>query len=110
MKINHFTYEKLITYVKEAVYAVSPNAKIILFGSRSRGDYREESDWDFLILTDEKATEELKRKIRYRVFDVQVEQSAAISSIIYSKKEWNKLQVTPLYKSVASDAYRYESF
>lgn len=62
--------EKLIAYVKEAIYAVSPYAKIILFGSRSRGDYREESDWDFLILTDEEATEELKRKIRYRVFDV----------------------------------------
>ena len=25
--------------------------KIILFGSRARGDYREESDWDILIIT-----------------------------------------------------------
>jgi len=25
--------------------------KIILFGSRARGDYREDSDWDILIVT-----------------------------------------------------------
>jgi predicted nucleotidyltransferase len=95
--------EQLIQDVKEAVYSISPNANIILFGSRSRGDYSEESDWDFLILTDKEATEELKRKIRYQVFDVQLERTAAISSIIYSKTEWEKLGVTPLYKSVASD-------
>jgi len=28
--------------------------KIILFGSRARGDYREESDYDILIVTKEK--------------------------------------------------------
>ena len=28
--------------------------KIILFGSRARGDYREDSDWDILIVTNEK--------------------------------------------------------
>ncbi len=28
--------------------------KIILFGSRARGDYTEESDWDILIVTKEK--------------------------------------------------------
>ena len=25
-------------------------SKILLFGSRARGDFREESDWDFLII------------------------------------------------------------
>jgi len=28
--------------------------KIILFGSRARGDYREDSDWDILIVTRKK--------------------------------------------------------
>ena len=28
--------------------------KIILFGSRARGDYREDSDWDVLIVTERK--------------------------------------------------------
>ncbi len=28
--------------------------RIILFGSRARGDYREDSDWDILIVTKEK--------------------------------------------------------
>jgi len=55
--------DKLIASVKEAVYEISPNADIILFGSRSRGDYTEESDWDFLILIDQEATEALKQRI-----------------------------------------------
>ena len=28
--------------------------KVILFGSRARGDYREDSDWDILVVTEEK--------------------------------------------------------
>ncbi len=42
--------------------------KIILFGSRARGDYREDSDWDILIITkdDLKLNKKLKliRKIK----------------------------------------------
>ena len=33
--------------------------KIILFGSRARGDYKEESDWDILIVTKEKLDEKM---------------------------------------------------
>ncbi|MEM0480874.1 MAG: nucleotidyltransferase domain-containing protein, partial [Candidatus Aenigmatarchaeota archaeon] len=34
--------------------------KIILFGSRARGDYREDSDYDLLIITKEKLEKEKK--------------------------------------------------
>jgi predicted nucleotidyltransferase len=45
--------------------------KIILFGSRARGSFREDSDWDFLVLIDRnldfhgkwKIIEEIKRKL-----------------------------------------------
>ena len=48
--------------------------KIILFGSRARGDYREDSDWDVLIVTErklDKKTEEnfwleTKRELVFR--------------------------------------------
>jgi len=33
------------------VNEVDPTAKIILFGSRARGDNKASSDWDFFILT-----------------------------------------------------------
>ncbi|KJJ85158.1 Nucleotidyltransferase domain protein [Candidatus Omnitrophus magneticus] len=30
--------------------------KIFLFGSRARGDFREDSDWDFMVLLNEEIT------------------------------------------------------
>lgn len=94
---------EILSAVKEAVLSVAPNAEIILFGSRSRGDYREESDWDFLILTDRPATEQLKKKIRSSLFEVELKKNQAISSIIHTKKEWDNLAVTPLHKSIQKE-------
>ncbi len=37
--------------IKEQVSKEDENASVILFGSRARGDYREDSDWDILVLT-----------------------------------------------------------
>jgi predicted nucleotidyltransferase len=40
----------LLNRVKTAVHALSPEAEIILYGSRAKGTARADSDWDFLIL------------------------------------------------------------
>ena len=31
---------------------ILPNEKVVLFGSQARGDEREDSDWDLLVLLD----------------------------------------------------------
>jgi len=41
----------ILEKVKEIVQATDPEAEVILFGSRARGDAMEDSDWDILILT-----------------------------------------------------------
>lgn len=42
-----------ILSIKEKMKSVMPQgSEAILFGSRARGDYREDSDWDILILLD----------------------------------------------------------
>jgi predicted nucleotidyltransferase len=95
--------EEILSMVKEAVLEVAPQAEIVLYGSRSRGDYREESDWDFLILTESEATEEFKKKIRSVLFNVGLENNQVISSIIESKNEWRKLKLTSLYKNIQDE-------
>lgn len=36
---------------------VDPEAEVVLFGSRARGDFHDESDWDDLILVDKEETD-----------------------------------------------------
>ena len=38
--------EKLIERISKAIHNKDPKAEIFLFGSRSRGDNRKNSDWD----------------------------------------------------------------
>ena len=49
--------------VKETIKKIDPEARGILFGSRARGDFRTDSDWDFTILTKKRASRQLQDKI-----------------------------------------------
>lgn len=89
--------------VKEAVKPFDPDVDVILFGSRARGDYREQSDWDFLILTSMKIDWRKKREIHNAIFCVELDTSAAISPLIYSKPEWETQVVTDIYKNIAEE-------
>jgi predicted nucleotidyltransferase len=41
--------------------------KIVLFGSRARGDFREDSDWDILIITAGELETKIRRKLALEV-------------------------------------------
>jgi len=41
---------KILSQIKRIVREQEPSAKIYLFGSRSKGTARSDSDWDLLIL------------------------------------------------------------
>jgi len=47
-KVNHTHREKLLEQIRRAVCEVEPDAVIILYGSRSRGDALSESDCDVM--------------------------------------------------------------
>jgi predicted nucleotidyltransferase len=41
--------------------------KIILFGSRAKGEFREDSDWDFFIVIDKDIDYKIKREIAIKI-------------------------------------------
>ena len=90
--------------IKNAVLSVDENAEVILFGSRARGDYKEDSDWDVLVLTKKDEDDfSSKRLIRDALYVLELSSGEIITSIIRSKIFWNRLRSTPLYWEVQKD-------
>ena len=46
------TTKKVTKLIRQAINLVDDKAEVILYGSRARGDEKEDSDWDILVLTD----------------------------------------------------------
>lgn len=93
----------LLNKIRNLLIPIDSGIEVILFGSRARGDFKKESDWDILILTSAVLNKEEKRKIRDVIFDVELETEQPISTLIYSKKEWEAFEITPLYQNIKSE-------
>jgi predicted nucleotidyltransferase len=98
------SFDKMIAEIKRVIKENAPDAEIILFGSRARGDARPDSDWDILILVDkEKINPGDYDKIAFPLFDLGGELDTYISPKIYTKNDWVKRSFTPFYKNVEAD-------
>jgi predicted nucleotidyltransferase len=81
-----------------------PNEKVILFGSQARGDAREDSDWDLLVLLNKKKiTYEDENRYAYPFAELGWNYGTYISVKIYTKKEWLNRSFTPFYHNVQED-------
>ena len=91
--------------ITESIKRSDSNAVAYLFGSRARGDFQIDSDWDILILVDEqRVTNEIEDKFRDELYDIELESGQIISTFIYPKKYWeNTLVYSPLYKNVQKE-------
>lgn len=96
---------QLLKNVEQHVHDITPNADVILYGSQARGDARQFSDWDFLILTDQKVDSKLTTKLRDCLYELELETDEILSSIIRTKRDWNSLQydVLPFKRAVEKE-------
>lgn len=85
--------------------SVVPDAKIILYGSRARGDARPDSDWDFLVLTPVEPSRETVRAIRSRVFQAQLSVGAVVCLVIRSIAAWESplARASPFHRNVRQE-------
>ena len=105
MKLNFGMGDKnhILQMIKDSVQKTEPDATVILYGSYARGEEREDSDIDILILVDrdkEKITWDEKMKITHPICDIELEMETIISPVVYSKKGWANHRVTPYYENV----------
>ena len=81
-----------------------PSEKVILFGSQARGDAKEDSDWDLLVvLNKEKKEFEDEDNYTYPFTELGWNHGIAINPILYTKKQWEQGKIFPFYKNVTSE-------
>lgn len=82
------------------VLSFDEKAEVILYGSRARGDFREDSDWDIVIITNLTLSEEVKDRLRDKLYAIELKYLQAISPIIVDRGDWDYWEIMPLYKNV----------
>jgi len=99
---------ELLERVKQAVHEVEPEADIVLYGSRARGDAHAESDWDFLILLDGVVDDARTDAIRHRLYEIEWDCGEVLCSIVRSRQDWNSslYQATPFAKRLREQGIR----
>ena len=96
--------EKSIQIIKEEIENRGLKVlKIILFGSRARGDFKEDSDWDLLVIIDSDITFKQKREILSNIYRKLAEQeNKSFEIVIVSEEKFKEMKnyVGTLYYEV----------
>jgi predicted nucleotidyltransferase len=94
----------IATRIRTEIKRIDPKAKVVLFGSRARGDAKKDSDWDLLILIDSLNIRELEDLFRDKIYDLELETGEIFSMFVYNNKDWtSRHKITPLYKSIKKE-------
>lgn len=80
--------DEILKTIKTLVREEIPESKVYLFGSRARGDWHSESDWDILVLTKNKYPKAMKWKIHDKLFPLSVEAGTIFQFIVATQDEW----------------------
>lgn len=95
----------VLSQIKDIAHKITPhNGKVILYGSRARGDAGDNSDWDLLIVLDKDRLEQSDYDdVSFPFVMLGSELGQVINPIMYTAKEWNLYSSTPFYKNVVHD-------
>jgi len=100
--------QKIIQRIVSLVNDNDPESEVYLYGSQARGDAKKLSDWDLLILLNQKHISfETETKFMDEFYEIELETGEIISPLIYSKSDWNsKHSITPLFHNIQNEGVR----
>lgn len=97
---------KIIRNITDLLTKILPRgASAYVFGSQSRGDYSATSDWDLLILLNDKEPLKIEERgaLSMPIYMLSAELGVDINPIFYTNNEWEQRRSTPFYKNVIRD-------
>lgn len=79
--------------------------ELLLFGSAARGEYKEFSDVDVLVLLPGEVDNSCEEKIFDLAFEVGIEYDIVFGVIVYSVQFWQtpRAEVMPLYENIKEE-------
>ena len=100
--------KEILAQITKSVKSVFPEAEVILFGSRARGDSSPDSDFDLLVLLDkQKVNREDEKKVKYPLYEIEFETGKIISPLVLSKREWEtRHRISPFFETVSQEGIR----
>jgi uncharacterized protein len=102
---NNTPDRQLLAACKAAIHEVAPEASLILYGSRARGDAREDSDYDLLVLVDREVDMDLERAVVDRLVPLEGQTGRVLTVLIYSRSQWDSAQyrAMPFHRNVTRE-------
>ena len=101
MKKNKAVIEQIRQLATEKL---PKSVHIYLYGSRARGDSKEDSDWDILVVLDKDKIEQTDYdSVTYPLTALGWSLGEMIIPVMYTKDEWQSNSFTPFYKNVEQE-------
>ena len=96
---------EVIDSIKQVAQRTLPKgSRLLLYGSRARGDYHKGSDWDLLIVLNKpQLTESDYDDVSFPFTLLGWNIGELISPQMYTKKEWDDISFLPFHKNVEHD-------
>ncbi len=79
--------EQIRKEVAGIVRTYDPQAKVVLYGSRARGDAASDADWDFLVVSSSLARDS-ENEMRDTIYKLEWACGEVFSVFVYSEEAW----------------------
>ena len=97
--------KEVVGRLKNLIKSVAPNSQTILYGSEARGDNKQNSDIDILILVDKDVLSPTEEDvITAPIYDLEIETGTVISPVVMTSRAWEAAKrKTLFYSNVMKD-------